>query len=946
MMKIYKLHSILALVITLSSIITPELFYRKNIRAALAETTLEDNIENNFAQACINSLLEKNIVFREKENQTFLSNSPVTRAEFATIITKAFPDTKPVRDSIKFVDIPQDYWAYNNIQKSYEMGFISAYIGKTFNPTFKIKRWQALVAISRGLKYRASASSEENLNKIFEDAEAIPKGQDIRKAIAAATEKGIVVNYPNVRKLNPNQDATQLDVATFICQAIANNEKNNGEIIAKVPSEYIADFSKDSQLRSNVNLPQKTTETNKNRENANLENSEPTSPENTNSQSTTEAAKTQEHNHSENPKSTSTENTNNPTGIVEKFSNGDLQVEIIYKVADNINLVSDLRLKIIRGGKIIFHEAVPIQSLAGESDSKTEVLVGRFVKVQLLDLDGNGESEILVDLFTINNSDVEFSGGSYSLIYAYQPTENKYKMLPHYWGNVNYRLTDLDNDNLPEFQTFDSRFNNVFSEINDSVLPIRIWQYRGGKISDVTKKYPEQINTNASENWLEFYNRSKQNKNVKGVLAAYLANKYMLGEKEEGWKLVEKVYKGSDRTEYFTSLRQFLIDKGYDTNQETTASTIVPENSATENQETVSSPTNETSLQLTTEKTENENTKTETTEVPETSSPTPITASPETVTPEPEKSETQSDISDKLVLAPKLVSSLSNEQPESAFPAAISFNGKILASTSGKDIQLWDLKSSKLLHTLSSHTANVRSVAISPDGKILASGSGDGTVRLWDISRGKIITSFWHSGVVTAVGFTADGKAVIGSSFDRGMKLWDVSTKRLLHTMTGTQPIAFGAEGLRMAASGGPRYIRLWNFAQGQLLKNLPVPNTNKNRGIQAIAFSQDGETIAHVMRGENQISVWDVETWKVRYTLEKHSQAIKAIALAPNGKILASSSEDGKINLWDIDSGKLLRSIEGDGAIVFSPDSQQLVSVAENDKIQIWQIYQSASEQ
>ena len=205
---------------------------------------------------------------------------------------------------------------------------------------------------------------------------------------------------------------------------------------------------------------------------------------------------------------------------------------------------------------------------------------------------------------------------------------------------------------------------------------------------------------------------------------------------------------------------------------------------------------------------------------------------------------------------------------------------------------------------------------------------------------------FLHSDVVTAVGFTADGRAVVGCSAERGMKLWDVDTGRLLHTMNGTQPIAFGADGLRMAASGGPRYIRLWNVAQGQLLKNLSIPSTNNNQGIQAIAFSQDGQTIAHAMRGENQILVWDVETWEVRHTLEKHSQEIKAIAISPDGKIIASSSEDGNINLWDVGSGKLLRSIKGYGAIVFSPDSQQLVSVAEDNIIQLWQIYGSAIEQ
>ncbi|MGD1716641.1 S-layer homology domain-containing protein, partial [Dapis sp. BLCC M172] len=306
MIKIYKWHSILALFVGLSTIITPELFNRKKITSALAETTLQD-IENHFAQACINSLLDKKIISGDEKNQNFRPNAPVTRAEFAAIIIKAFPDTKLVRDSINFVDIPQDYWAYNAIQKSYQMGFLSAYIGKAFNPTLKITRWQVLTALSGGLNYQASSSSEKNLNNFFDDAEAIP--EDAKKAIAAATEKGIVVNYPNVRQLNPNQDATRSDVATFLCQAIANNQKNNDEVVAKVPSEYIANFSKNSRSTTTATLPNQTTETTITRENPNSENPETTSTENTNSQRSTEVINTRENSNSENPETTSTENT-------------------------------------------------------------------------------------------------------------------------------------------------------------------------------------------------------------------------------------------------------------------------------------------------------------------------------------------------------------------------------------------------------------------------------------------------------------------------------------------------------------------------------------------------------------------------------------------------------------------------------------------------------------
>ncbi|MGB3510664.1 MAG: S-layer homology domain-containing protein, partial [Microcoleaceae cyanobacterium] len=756
MIKIYKWHFIFTLVVVLSSIITPEVFFSKRIKSALAETTLRD-IQNHWAKACIEDLLEREIIYGYYEDETFRPNTAVTRAEFATMITKAFPDTESIREPIKFVDVPEDYWGYDAIIEAYEKGFLSGYIGKTFNPTLKISRWQVLTALTGGLNYQASESTVEQLDAIFADAEAIP--EESKKAIAAATEKGIVVNYPNVKELNPNQDATRSDVAVFLCQAIANSQQNNGELVTKVPSEYIAKISIDKEQTTTATVPETPTETTEGSANTNGE-----TP-------------------IETPAETPRENTN-PPGIIEKFGNGNLQAEIIYEQANNTDLVSNLRLKIIRDGEVILNEPVPVKSLENnsESDTSMEVLAGRFVKVQLLDLDGDRESEVLIDLVTINNSEIPLDGGTYSLIYRYQPTRKRYTKQQHFWGNVNYRLTDLDKDNIPEFQSIDTRFARAFTDINNSAFPIQIWQYRQGKMLDVTQQYPVQINTSASELWLEFYRRSTQNQDVKGVLAAYLANKYMLGQEEDGWQLIEKVYQSSDRQEYFADLRQFLADKGYAKNEGIATNAVVQENSSNETEETATFTTNETeetSPQTTTETentqtpppetaatdnqtitetentettppetaatdnqttTETENTETtppETAETdnqtttetentqttppetaatnnqtttetentdrpitlpPETSSPTTATETTASETAETTNSQTQTENND-IVLAPRLVRYISTPQKDFAAAVAISSDGKILASSSGKKIQLWNLETGKLLHT-------------------------------------------------------------------------------------------------------------------------------------------------------------------------------------------------------------------------------------------------------
>jgi hypothetical protein len=77
---------------------------------------------------------------------------------------------------------------------------------------------QVLVALVSGLKYTAGAQGVASLSRYYDDAALIPSYA--LNAIAAATEKGLVVNYPNVKRLNPNQNASRAEVAAFICQAL------------------------------------------------------------------------------------------------------------------------------------------------------------------------------------------------------------------------------------------------------------------------------------------------------------------------------------------------------------------------------------------------------------------------------------------------------------------------------------------------------------------------------------------------------------------------------------------------------------------------------------------------------------------------------------------------------------------------------------------------------
>ncbi len=150
------------------------------------------------------------------------------------MVGKAFPNAQKTGNSVQFVDVPSNYWAHNAIETAAQTGFLSGYPGNVFNPSQNIPRAQVLVALASGLNYSPTQFATTTLNTNFADAKTIPGYA--YSGIAAATEKSLVVNYPDVKSLNPNKLATRADVSAFLCQALAGSEQETFDI----PEQYIA----------------------------------------------------------------------------------------------------------------------------------------------------------------------------------------------------------------------------------------------------------------------------------------------------------------------------------------------------------------------------------------------------------------------------------------------------------------------------------------------------------------------------------------------------------------------------------------------------------------------------------------------------------------------------------------------------------------------------------
>ncbi|UBF24596.1 S-layer homology domain-containing protein [Kovacikia minuta CCNUW1] len=176
------------------------------------------DIQGHWAANFILGLANQNLI-RGFEDGSFRPDTSINRAQYAAIIAKAFnPPAK--RDGINFPDVPATYWAKAAIDQAYRSGFISGFPDGSFKPDVNVLRLQILLSLVSGLGLPAA---DVSLLNTYTDLDKIP--QNARSAIAIATQQGLVVNYPDVRQINPIREATREEVSAMVYQAMVRAGK-------------------------------------------------------------------------------------------------------------------------------------------------------------------------------------------------------------------------------------------------------------------------------------------------------------------------------------------------------------------------------------------------------------------------------------------------------------------------------------------------------------------------------------------------------------------------------------------------------------------------------------------------------------------------------------------------------------------------------------------------
>ena len=272
----------------------------------------------------------------------------------------------------------------------------------------------------------------------------------------------------------------------------------------------------------------------------------------------------------------------------------------------------------------------------------------------------------------------------------------------------------------------------------------------------------------------------------------------------------------------------------------------------------------------------------------------------------------------------------------------------ILAADLFSGVHVWDVTEGKEVQRFITNDSRCEHLALSPDGRTLAVNL-IGTVQLCDPSTGRVFGSLPQENVnlYGNLAFSEDSSLLATVIvYKKSVRIWDVASRKLVREVTFPKDnqyvgkIAFSSDG-KLLVCDVASIVYLWDLAQGKEVRQLRDPDGKHT--LRALPAPNSGP-LAVWGYGDRSVRLFDANGVKAirRIEAEGNEKAKPSgpygwahdihVRFSPNGKILALFRDLGRIELWDVESGRKIRTLVCDrshtpSVLAFSPDGTKLAS-------------------
>jgi WD40 repeat protein len=257
----------------------------------------------------------------------------------------------------------------------------------------------------------------------------------------------------------------------------------------------------------------------------------------------------------------------------------------------------------------------------------------------------------------------------------------------------------------------------------------------------------------------------------------------------------------------------------------------------------------------------------------------------------------------------------------------------------------------RLVNTLIGHISTAEALLFTPDGKYLisAGSENDPSLRFWMLKDGKEIERVraQHTSIDTMI-LSPNGETLITSGQstkkangqDAAINIWNWKTGKYTatfreHSQNITDLVV--SPDNKVLVSAALDGVKVWNINPQRPLYSL----SGLGDPTYALAMNPNGYIVASGTN-KGKVKFWNIRVGKLVSEFTPHQQAVSALAFTPNGEKLVVASYDRTISVWDVSTGKLLQKLTGHSSkvrtMVLSPDGKTLAT-SSSDGVRIWDI-------